>query len=104
MGADHNDEWPPVGEYLPDSPIVLSLDHYADISFDQKTYTHLLVKEIPVGSKRFYVGFRPKIISSFSSSAKQKYLSERSTSFRADGLPYSSDIIGSGDIFVPMNF
>lgn len=100
-----NDEWPSVGEYLPDSPMVVSLDYYADRSFDKEKYTHLLVKEIPAGSKRLFLGFRPVDRSPliFSPQARRS-LAERSTSFRADGLPYSSDIVGSGDIFVPMRY
>ena len=98
-----NREWPPVGEYLPDSPMMVSLDHYTDRSFDKEMYTHLLIKEMPAGSKRLYLGLRPGERSplSFSEGTRGK-LAERSTPFRADGLPYSSDIIGSGDVFIPM--
>ena len=98
-----NDEWPPAGEYLPDSPMMVSLDHYTDRSFDKEMYTHLLIKEMPAGSKRLYLGLRPGERSplSFSEGTRGK-LAERSTPFRADGLPYSSDIIGSGDVFIPM--
>ena len=101
-----NDEWPPVGEYLPNSPMVISLDYYTDKSFDKKKYTHLLIKEIPAGSKRFYLGLRPEIGSPLSSLSIRPYLAERGKLgklFRADGLPYSSDILGSGDVFIPMN-
>ena len=103
-----NDEWPPAGEYLPDSPMVISLDHYTDKSFDRINYTHLLIKEIPAGSKRFYLGLRPGERSPLSpiSIKNYGYLVARNkldNLFRADGLPYSSDILGSGDIFVPMN-
>ena len=101
-----NDGWPSVGEYLPDSPMVVSLDYYADRSFDQEKYTHLLVKEIPSGSKRLYMGLRPGKGSplSFAERTRRK-LAERGESLhllQADGLPYSSDIIGSGDVFIPM--
>ena len=103
-----NDEWPPAGEYLPDSPMVISLDHYTDKSFDKERYALLLIKEIPAGSKRFYLGLRPGERSPLSpiSIKNYGYLVARNkldNLFRADGLPYSSDIIGSGDIFAPMN-
>ena len=100
-----NDDWPSVGEYLPDSPMVGSLDHYTEKSFDKENYSQLLIKEIPAGSKRLFLGFRPVDRSPliFSPQARRS-LAERSTSFRADGLPYSSDIVGSGDIFVPMRY
>ena len=99
-------KWPPpVGEYLPDSPMVVSLDHYTNRSFDRIDYTHLLIQEIPAGSKRLYLGLRPGKGSALSFNEQtRRYLAERNTSFRADGLPYSSDILGSGDVFVPMNF
>ena len=103
--TDH-DEWPPAGEYLPDSPMVISLDYYTYKSFDKKKYSHLLIKEIPAGSKRFYIGLRPEIGSPLSSLSIRQYLAERGKLgklFRADGLPYSSEIIGSGDVFIPMN-
>ena len=100
-----NDDWPSVGEYLPDSPMVGSLDHYTEKSFDKENYSQLLIKEIPAGSKRFYLGLRPEIGSPLSSLSIRPYLAERGKLgklFRADGLPYSSDIIGSGDVFIPM--
>ena len=98
-----NDEWPPVGEYLPNSPMVISLDHYTEKSFDKENYSHLLIKEIPAGSKRLYLGLRPGKGSALSfNKLTRKNLAKRSTVFRADGLPYSSDIIGSGDVFIPM--
>lgn len=103
-----NDDWPSVGEYLPDSPMVGSLDHYTEKSFDKENYSQLLIKEIPAGSKRFYLGLRPGERSPLSpiSIKNYGYLVARNkldNLFRADGLPYSSDILGSGDIFVPMN-
>ena len=101
----YNNEWPSVGEYLPDSPMVGSLDHYTDTSFDKERFTHLLIKEIPAGSKRLFLGLRPGEGSPLSFSEQtRRGLAERGTSFRADGLPYSSDIIGSGDVFMPMRY
>ena len=98
-----NDDWPSVGEYLPDSPMVGSLDHYTEKSFDKENYSQLLIKEIPAGSKRLYLGLRPGKGSALSfNKLTRKNLAKRSTVFRADGLPYSSDIIGSGDVFIPM--
>ena len=104
-----NDEWPPAGEHLPESPMVVSLDQYGEKSFDKERFSHLLIKEIPSGSKRFYLGLRPGERSPLTPISIQSYdysveRNKLDNLFRADGLPYSGEIIGSGDVFVPMNF
>ena len=101
-----NDEWPSVGEYLPNSPMVISLDHYTEKSFDKENYSHLLIKEMPAGSKRLFLGLRPGKGSALSFAERTRgKLAKRGKSLhllQADGLPYSSDILGSGDVFIPM--
>ena len=101
-----NDEWPSVGEYLPNSPMVISLDHYTEKSFDKENYSHLLIKEMPAGSKRLFMGLRPGKGSALSFAERTRgKLAKRGKSLhllQADGLPYSSDILGSGDVFIPM--
>ena len=103
-----NNKWPSAGEYLPDSPMVGSLDHYTEKSFDKENYSQLLIKEIPAGSKRLFMGLRPGKGSAlrFAERTRGK-LAKRGKSLhllQADGLPYSGKIIGSGDVFMPMNF